>query len=94
MTTPLLQVKNIKKAFQKRGAPELLVLDQVNFDINKGEIIALLGKSGSGKSTLLRIIAGLSQPNFRRSIISQSADFTAGARSHHGVSKFCACCRG
>ncbi len=62
MPTPLLQVKNIKKAFQKRGAPELLVLDQVNFDINKGEIIALLGKSGSGKSTLLRIIAGLVSP--------------------------------
>ena len=62
MSTPLLQVKNIKKAFQKRGAPELLVLDQVNFDINKGEIIALLGKSGSGKSTLLRIIAGLVSP--------------------------------
>jgi NitT/TauT family transport system ATP-binding protein len=62
MQTPLLQVKNIKKAFKKRGAPELLVLDQVNFTIHEGEIIALLGKSGSGKSTLLRIIAGLVRP--------------------------------
>ena len=62
MQTPLLQVKNIKKAFQKRGAPELLVLDEVNFNIHEGEIVALLGKSGSGKSTLLRIIAGLVRP--------------------------------
>lgn len=63
MSTPLLQVKNIKKAFKKRGAPELLVLDNVNFDINTREIVALLGKSGSGKSTLLRIIAGLTPPS-------------------------------
>ncbi len=63
MQTPLLQVINIKKAFKKRGAPELLVLDKVNFNIEEGEIIALLGKSGSGKSTLLRIIAGLVKPS-------------------------------
>ena len=55
----VLQVRDIKKSFHKRGEQELLVLDQVNFDIHEGEIIALLGKSGSGKSTLLRIIAGL-----------------------------------
>lgn len=62
MKIPLLQVRHIKKAFKKRGAPELLVLDHVNFDIQEGEIVALLGKSGSGKSTLLRIIAGLIRP--------------------------------
>jgi NitT/TauT family transport system ATP-binding protein len=62
-TVLLLQVKNVKKAFKKRGAPELLVLDHVDFNIHAGEIIALLGKSGSGKSTLLRIIAGLVQPS-------------------------------
>lgn len=60
---PLLQVRNIKKAFKKTGAPETLVLDQVNFNLHPGEIVALLGKSGSGKSTLLRIIAGLVAPS-------------------------------
>lgn len=63
MKIPLLQVNNVRKAFKKTGAPELLVLDQVNFQIDEGEIVALLGKSGSGKSTLLRIIAGLIQPS-------------------------------
>ena len=55
----IILVDNIKKSFQKHRVQELLVLDQVNFAMREGEIIALLGKSGSGKSTLLRIIAGL-----------------------------------
>jgi len=59
----LIEVKNIKKCFRKSKTQDLLVLDQVNFDIHEGEIIALLGKTGSGKSTLLRILAGLVQPN-------------------------------
>lgn len=56
---PLIEVKNICKSFKKPGSQELLVLDKVDFNIDDGEVIALLGKSGSGKSTLLRIIAGL-----------------------------------
>ena len=56
---PLIQVKNVKKSFKKRGGPDLLVLDHVNFDVYEGEVVALLGKSGSGKSTLLRIMSGL-----------------------------------
>ena len=58
----IIQVKDIKKSFKSHGAQELLVLDNVNFNICQGEIIALLGRSGSGKSTLLRIIAGLIHP--------------------------------
>src|SRR3990172_7528195 len=58
----VIEVKNIKKSFQKHGVPELLVLDNVNFDVRDGEILAILGKSGSGKSTLLRILAGLIKP--------------------------------
>jgi NitT/TauT family transport system ATP-binding protein len=55
----IMSVKNVKKSFMKKGAPELLVLDHVDFDVKENEIIAILGKSGSGKSTLLRILAGL-----------------------------------
>lgn len=56
---PIIEVKSVTKLFKKKGLQDLLVLDRINFNLNEGEIIAILGKSGSGKSTLLRIIAGL-----------------------------------
>lgn len=60
--THIIETKNIKKSFKKNDRQDLLVLDDLNFTLNEGEIVALLGKSGSGKSTLLRIIAGLIKP--------------------------------
>ena len=62
MAESIFAVKNIQKTFKKSDRQDLLVLDNLNFSVNEGEIIALLGKSGSGKSTLLRIMAGLIQP--------------------------------
>lgn len=59
---PIFIVKKISKSFKKAEQQELLVLDDVSFELYKDEIVALLGKSGSGKSTLLRIIAGLTEP--------------------------------
>jgi len=52
----LLRVKNLKKSFK-----ENVVLDGVSYDVEKGEVIAILGRSGCGKSTLLRCINGLEQ---------------------------------
>lgn len=60
--TPLLQLINVRKSFPKPEGQELLVLNNMDFQLNSGEIVALLGKSGSGKSTLLRILAGLIKP--------------------------------
>ncbi|WP_116813262.1 AAA-associated domain-containing protein [Steroidobacter cummioxidans] len=60
---PLLQIKQVRKAFAKPDGGELLVLDEVDLELGQGQIVALLGRSGSGKSTLLRLIAGLSSPN-------------------------------
>lgn len=62
MTEPLIEMTNLRKSFKKAEQQDLLVLEDVNFTLKKGEIVALLGKSGSGKSTLLRIIAGLVPP--------------------------------
>ena len=49
-----IQLQNICKSFVK----DEKVLDAVNFDVNEGEIVAILGPSGCGKTTTLRIIAG------------------------------------
>jgi ABC-type Fe3+/spermidine/putrescine transport system ATPase subunit len=53
-----LRIVDISKTFEKKVA-----LDRVSFDVQRGEIVAVLGPSGSGKSTLLSIIAGLEEPD-------------------------------
>jgi NitT/TauT family transport system ATP-binding protein len=55
----LVELKGIAKSFRTAEGTPRLVLDNVDFTLAEGEIVALLGKSGSGKSTLLRIMAGL-----------------------------------
>lgn len=59
----LISIDNVSKSFISAEKQELLVLDSINFKLQEGEIISLLGKSGSGKSTLLRLIAGLMKPS-------------------------------
>ena len=54
----MIKIKNIKKKFGKNE-----VLKGIDLDINKGEIVVILGPSGSGKSTLLRCINLLENPN-------------------------------
>ena len=42
------------------------VLNNVNLEINKGDIVGIIGESGSGKTTLLNIILGLLKPNLAK----------------------------
>lgn len=59
MATPIIELKSIGKSFRSADGSARSVLDGVDFTLNEGEIVALLGQSGSGKSTMLRIMAGL-----------------------------------
>ncbi|MFJ7566159.1 AAA-associated domain-containing protein [Herminiimonas sp. NPDC097707] len=55
----LIELKGVAKSFKTADGTPCNVLENVDFALAEGEIVALLGKSGSGKSTLLRIMAGL-----------------------------------
>jgi len=55
----VLRVRGVTRAFARQNGEPLTVLEAVDLNLGKGEIVGLLGRSGSGKSTLLRIVAGL-----------------------------------
>lgn len=56
----LLEVENLKKVYTTRlGGNKVQALDSVNFSVEKGEYVAIMGESGSGKTTLLNILASL-----------------------------------
>ena len=54
----IIEVKNVTKIYRV-GNEKVLALDNVTFNINKGDFCCLLGSSGSGKSTLLNLMAGI-----------------------------------
>jgi NitT/TauT family transport system ATP-binding protein len=58
----LLELHAVRQAFPKADGGEVLVLDDIEFELAEGQIVGLLGRSGSGKSTLLRLISGLARP--------------------------------
>lgn len=75
MTAPILSLTNISKHF---GG--VVALDDVSFDVNRGEILGLMGPNGAGKTTLLNIIAGTFPPDNGR-IVFNGKDIT-GCPAH------------
>lgn len=61
MSNPILSCQNLSRSYTD-GKSKIDVLNGVDFDINHGEMVAIVGTSGSGKSTLLHLLAGLDKP--------------------------------
>ena len=59
--TPLLELRHVTKTYGDPADP-LHALNDISFQIGRGEFVCMVGPSGGGKSTLLRLIAGLLQP--------------------------------
>ena len=62
MTNTVIQCKGVSKTF-KEGKLSVDVLRNIDFQVNAGEQIAIVGASGSGKSTLLHLLGGLADPS-------------------------------
>jgi len=58
----LLQVAGLKKVFRS-GESDLVLFENLSFDVRKGEMLAIVGESGAGKSTLLHILGALERPS-------------------------------
>ena len=72
----LLEVRNLKKIYKTRfGGQEVEALKDVNFSVEDGEFVAIMGESGSGKTTLLNILAALDKATAGK-VILQGMDLS------------------
>lgn len=61
-SVPILKVETIRKTYQN-GDQTITALEDISFELAKGEILAIMGSSGSGKSTMLNILGALDEPD-------------------------------
>lgn len=73
----ILEVKNLQKIYTTRfGGNHVQALRNVNFSVEQGEYVAIMGESGSGKTTLLNILAALDKPTSGK-VLLEGKDLTA-----------------
>src|SRR4051812_36439448 len=60
-TDMLLRVENLKKVYRS-GTSDLVLFENLSFQVRKGEMLAIVGQSGSGKSSLLHLLSALDRP--------------------------------
>ncbi len=70
MSEPIVVADNVSKTF-KEGPLSVEVLKGVNFQVDQGELVSIVGASGSGKTTLLHILGGLAAPTSGTVLIDQ-----------------------
>ena len=68
-TDPIVQIKDVVKRFPV-GEDEITVLNGINFGVEAGEFLSIVGPSGNGKSTLLNMITGIDRPNDGQIIVN------------------------
>jgi len=68
----LIRVSQLSMEYPQEGAP-LKVLDNVNFEMERGDTVAIVGPSGSGKTTLLQLLAALEQPTHGDIILNEQS---------------------
>jgi len=69
MTSRIVDCENLIK-IHKQGSLEVVALQGLDFNMNEGEFISIVGKSGAGKSSLLTILAGLDKPSAGRAEVA------------------------
>ena len=80
----LVDVNNVYKIFE-RGGRDFTALNDVNFSVNSGDFINIVGKSGSGKSTLLTILSAIQDPTKGdvRVLERKISEMTDDEKSHY-----------
>ncbi len=79
MSAPALQLRGVSKTFGS-GAAEVHALLDIDLDVQRGELVAVMGPSGSGKSTLLTIGGGLEEPT-RGEVLVDGVDLATLSRN-------------
>lgn len=76
-----IEVKSLRKSFKSTE-----VLKGVDFEVNQGEIFALLGSNGAGKTTIVKILTTLLKPDSGTAAVN-SFDIVCSRRHPHNVDK-------
>jgi oligopeptide/dipeptide ABC transporter ATP-binding protein len=82
-TAPLLQIRHLTKRFNVRGGGVVRAVEDVSFNIGRGETFALVGESGCGKTTLTKLVLGLEQPTAGAILFDGHDLATASAKTMH-----------